>query len=49
MLSLFVYGLQLYGQLNNSCPLYSLFCSVLQFKKKIGKVDVAAFVIRVAE
>ena len=32
MLSLHVYGLQQYGQLNDSCPLSFLFCSVLQFK-----------------
>ena len=29
MLYLYVYGLQQYGQLKNSCPLCFLFCSVL--------------------
>ena len=29
MLCLYVYGLQQSGQLNNSCPLCFLFCSVL--------------------
>ena len=32
MLCLYVYGLQQYGQLNNSCPLGYLFCSVMLFK-----------------
>ena len=34
MLYLNIYGLQQYGQLNYSCPLCFLFCSVLQ---KIGR------------
>ena len=29
MLCLYAYGLQQSGQLNNSCPLCNLFCSVL--------------------
>ena len=41
MFCMYVYGLQQYGQLNDSSPLCFLFCSVLYFKEKIGEIDVA--------
>ena len=42
MLCLYVYDLQQYGQLNNSCSLCSLFSSLLLFEIEKGKLDVAA-------
>ena len=45
ILCLYVYGLQQYGQLNNSWPLCFMFCSVWYLEKKNRnkiKIDVAA-------
>ena len=44
-----VYGLQQYGHLNNKWPLCFLFSSVLLFKIQIGKTDITAVSVRVAD
>ena len=36
MLCLYVYGPRQYGQSNNSCLSYFMFCSVLKFKIENG-------------